>query len=98
MPEFADIHSVYTPAKKLSEVEILRAIKFGIASEFEAIQLYQQIMESTDNEDVKKVLTEITNDEKHHAGGLYKLLEILSPEDEKEYQHGVQETLENIAK
>lgn len=98
MPEFADIENVYSPSKKLTEVEMLRAIKFAIASEFEAIQLYQQIMESTDNEDVKKVLTEITNDEKHHAGGLYKLLEILSPADEKEYEHGVQETLENIAK
>lgn len=68
MPEFADIHSVYTPPKKLTDVEILRAIKFGIASEFEAIQLYQQIMESTDNPDVHKVLTDITDDEKHHAG------------------------------
>ena len=98
MPEFADIQNVYTPGKKLNEVEMLRAIKFAIASEFEAIQLYQEIMESTDNQDVKKVLAEITNDEKHHAGGLYKLLEILSPEDEKEYEHGVQETIENISK
>lgn len=98
MPEFADINSVYTPVKKLSEVEMLRAIKFGIASEFEAIQLYQQIMESTSNEDVKKVLTDISNDEKHHAGALYKLLEVLSPEDEKEYAHGVQEAIENMAK
>lgn len=98
MPEFANIKNVYTPTQKLNEVEMLRAIKFAIASEFEAIQLYQQIMESTDNVEVKKVLDEITNDEKHHAGGLYKLLEILSPEDEKEYLHGVQETIENIAK
>ena len=98
MPDFADIQNVYTPDKKLNEVEMLRAIKFAIASEFEAIQLYQEIMESTDNEDVKKVLTEITNDEKHHAGGLYKLLEILSPGDEKEYEYGVQETIENISK
>ena len=98
MPDFADIQNVYTPDKKLNEVEMLRAIKFAITSEFEAIQLYQEIMESTDNEDVKKVLTEITNDEKHHAGGLYKLLEILSPEDEKEYEYGVQETIENISK
>lgn len=98
MPEFADIHSVYTPPKKLTDVEILRAIKFGIASEFEAIQLYQQIMESTDNADVHKVLTDITNDEKHHAGALYKLLQVLSPEDEQQYQHGVQEAIENMNK
>ncbi len=98
MADFINIQSVYTPNRKLSDVEILRAIKFAITSEFEAIQIYQQIMESTDNQNVHKVLEEITDDEKKHAGGLYKLLEILSPQDEIEYQKGVQETLENIAK
>ncbi len=98
MPEFAQIDNVYSPRRTLTDVEILRAIKFAIASEFEAIQLYQQIMESTNNESVKNVLEEITDDEKKHAGGLYKLLEILSPEDERVYQEGVEETLENIKK
>ncbi len=98
MPDFANIDTVYTPQKKLSAIEMLRAIKFAIASEFEAIQLYQQIMESTDNKSVQNVLGEITEDEKHHVGGLYKLLAILSPEDEKEYRHGEEETIENINK
>lgn len=96
MPEFAQIESVYSPKHTLSEVEILRAIKFAIASEFEAIQIYQQIMESTTNKSIHNVLDEIIEDEKKHAGGLYKLLEILCPEDEKIYQEGVRETLENI--
>lgn len=98
MPEFAQIKNIYSPQRTLTNVEILRAIKFAIASEFEAIQLYQQIMESTNNEGVRNVLEEITDDEKKHAGGLYKLLEILSPEDEQVYQKGVEETLENINK
>lgn len=96
MPDFANINSVYTPPKKLSAVETVRAVKFALASEFEAIQLYQQIMESTDNEGVKNVLAEIAEDEKHHVGGLYKLLAILSPEDAAEYRHGEEETIENI--
>ncbi len=97
MPDFAQIKSVYTPTRKMSDVEILRAIKFAIASEFEAIQIYQQIMESTEDKRIHNVLGEITDDEKKHVGGLYKLLEILAPEDEIEYQKGVQETLEYIA-
>ncbi len=96
MPEFANINSVYTPDKKLTTIEMLRAIKFAIASEYEAIQLYQQIMESTDNKDVKIVLSDVAKEEKHHVGELRKLLEILSPEDEKEYQHGDRETVENL--
>lgn len=95
MPEFPDIQSVYAKKQKLNHIEMLRAIKFAISSEFEAIQIYQQIMESTDNEKIVKVLSEITDDEKHHVGGLYKLLGILSPEDEKEYEHGYKETIEN---
>ncbi len=98
MPEFADIHSIYTPNKKLTSLEVLRAVKFAIASEYEAIQVYQQIMESTDNNDVKIVLSDIAKEEKHHVGELRKLLAILSPEDEKEYQHGEQETIENLQK
>ena len=96
MPDFNSIQNVYTPTKKLTTVEILRAIKFSIAAEFEAIQLYQQIMENTNNKSVIKALSEITEDEKKHAGGLCKLLEILSPEDNKIYQAGAEEILEEI--
>ena len=96
MAEFLEISSVYKTGKKLGPVEMLRAIKLAIASEFEAIQIYQQIMESTDDKRIINVLIEITNDEKHHAGGLYKLLELLSPSDLKEYEHGYDETLENF--
>ena len=86
MPDFNTIQNVYTPDRKLDGVEILRAIKFSIAAEYEAIQLYQQIMANTNNKNVIKALAEITEDEKKHVGGLNKLLEILSPEDNKIYQ------------
>ena len=93
MPRFDSIHEIRTPEKSLSPVEVLRAIKFGIASEFEAIQIYQQIMESTDNPQVRTILTDITNDEMHHAGALLKLLDILSPGDTAEYLHGMRKAL-----
>ena len=95
MPEFSTIASVYKTEKKLDPIEMLRAIKFAITSEFEAIQIYQQIMESTTDKRIISVLKEITDDEKHHAGGLYKLLELLSPSDADEYQYGADETIEN---
>lgn len=98
MPDFNTIQNVYNPNRKLNPTEILRAIKFSIAAEYEAIQLYQQIMENTNNKNVIKALAEITEDEKKHVGGLNKLLEILSPEDNKIYQAGAEEILEEIAK
>lgn len=98
MPNFSTIQNIYNPNHKLNSIEILRAIKFSIAAEYEAIQLYQQIMENTNNKNVIKALAEITEDEKKHVGGLNKLLEILSPEDNKIYQMGAKEILEEIAK
>ena len=98
MPDFNTIKNVYSPERKLTQTEILRAVKFSIAAEYEAIQLYQQIMENTNNKNVIKALAEITEDEKKHVGGLNKLLEILSPEDNKIYQAGAEEILEEIAK
>ena len=98
MPNFNTIQNVYSPKRKLTSVEILRAIKFSVSAEYEAIQLYQQIMENTNNKNVIKALAEITEDEKKHVGGLNKLLEILSPEDQKIYQAGAEEILEEIAK
>lgn len=88
MPRFANIHAIFAPTRKLTSTEILRAIKFGIASEYEAIQIYQQIMESTNNAAVHKILTDITNDEMHHAGALQQLLTVLGPADDPQYAHG----------
>lgn len=96
MSDFAKVSCVLKLDKKLNPVEMLRAIKFAITSEFEAIQIYQQIMESTDDKRIINVLKEITEDEKKHAGGLYKLLEFLSPTDNEIYQAGYEETIENF--
>lgn len=89
MAVFDNINSVYAPERKLTSSEILRALKLGIASEYETVQLYQQMIESTDNNEVKIILQGIAEDEMHHAGKLAKLLEILSPEETAEYNIGV---------
>ncbi|MBQ7412697.1 MAG: rubrerythrin [Alphaproteobacteria bacterium] len=96
MTDFAKVNCVFKPDRKLNPTEMLRAIKFAVSSEFEAIQIYQQIMESTDDKRIINVLKEITEDEKKHVGGLYKLLEFLSPADNEIYQEGYAETVENF--
>ena len=88
MPSFGDIDTVYNPTRKLNSEEIIRALQFGIASEYETIQIYQQIMASTTNRAVKTVLTDLTNDEMHHAGALIKLIRILSPDVAAQYDRG----------
>lgn len=96
MPSFGDINTVYNPTKKLNKEEIIRALQFGIASEYETIQIYQQIMASTDNDAVKTVLTDLTNDEMHHAGALLKLIHILAPDVAAQYEHGADKVLTEL--
>jgi len=53
-----------TDATKAEE-QILRT---AIASEFSAINLYQQMLESSKSEEVKKILQDIIDEEKIHVG------------------------------
>ncbi|MFO7785517.1 MAG: hypothetical protein R6V25_12870 [Desulfatiglandales bacterium] len=40
----------FSCSTKLTHEELIRAIRYSIAAEYEAIQLYMQLAESTDNE------------------------------------------------
>ena len=98
MPEFSDPFSVMKSERKLTHEELVRAIRFMIAAEYEAIQLYNQAAESTDHELAKEVLIDIANEEKEHAGEFLRLLRELDPEEETFYKNGYEEVEEMIAK
>ena len=98
MSELASINHVYTPKQKLNDEELLRAIKFAIVSEFEAIQIYQQIAAATNNIGASRVLLDIAREEKQHVGELRELLKVLAPYDEDKYLEGAEETRENLEK
>ena len=97
MPNFSDSCNVKNCDKKFNEEEIIRAIRFNIAAEYEATQLYQQIAAATDNAFVKKVVLEIADEERVHAGELLMLLTHLCPNEAKLYEKGAQEVEEIIA-
>lgn len=96
MPEFCNPFSGMKSDRKLTQDELVRAIRFMIAAEYEAIQLYQQLAESTDHELAKEVLIDIANEEKEHAGEFLRLLRELDPEEEKFYKEGYEEVEEMI--
>ena len=98
MPEFCNPFTVLKGDRKLTHDELVRAIRFMIAAEYEAIQLYQQTAESTDNELAKQVLLDIADEEKEHAGEFLRLLRELDPNEEKFYKEGYEEGEEMIAK
>lgn len=96
MPEFATPFSCKKSDRKLTKEELIRAVRFSIASEYEAIQLYEELEESIDNEDAKKLLHEIAGDEKVHAGNFLHLLQMLAPDEEDYYKEGWEEAVKVI--
>lgn len=91
MPEFATPFSCKKSDRKLTKEELIRAVRFSIASEFEAIQLYEEIKESIDNHEAIKLLDEIAGDEKEHVGNFLHLLDILAPDERDFYEDGWKE-------
>jgi rubrerythrin len=98
MPEFSNPFTVLKNDRKLTHEELVRAIRFMVAAEYEAIQLYQQTAESSDNTLAKEVLIDIANEEKEHAGEFLRLLRELDPAEEKYYKTGYGEVEEMIKK
>jgi len=68
MPVFGSPFSALANNRKLTDEELVRAIRFMVAAEYEATQLYSQLAESTDNKPAVKVLEDIANEERVHVG------------------------------
>jgi rubrerythrin len=98
MPEFGSPFSGLAHDRKLTDAELIRAIRFMIAAEYEAVQLYMQLAESTDNELVIDVLKDIADEERVHAGEFLRLLHELAPDEQKFYDEGAEEVEEEIEK
>ena len=98
MPEFGNPFSGLKKDRKLTNEELIRAIRFMIAAEYEAIQLYMQLVESTDNKLAQDVLKDIADEERVHAGEFLRLLKELAPDEEKFYTEGAKEVEEEIKK
>ena len=98
MPEFTNSFSGLAADRKLTHEELVRAIRYMIAAEYEAIQLYVQLAESTDNELAKDVLYDIADEERVHAGEFLRLLRELAPDEERMYSEGAKEVEEMIEK
>ena len=96
MPEFGSPFSGLKHERKLTEEELVRAIRFMVAAEFEAVQLYTQLAESTDNKLAQAVLKDIADEERVHAGEFLRLLKELAPDEYKFYDDGAKEVEEII--
>lgn len=98
MPGFGSAFSGLANDRKLTDEELIRAIRFMVAAEYEAIQMYMQLAESTDNRLAVEVLKDIADEERVHAGEFLRLLHELAPDETKFYADGAGEVEAEIAR
>jgi len=71
--------------------EILR---IGLIAELDAVNLYEQLAATTNDEKIKKVLSEIAREEKTHVGEFLTVLLEKDSEQVKELEKGKEEVNE----
>lgn len=91
MPEFGSPFSGLKNGRKLDKPELVRAVRFMVAAEYEAVQLYMQLAESTDDRLAQEVLIDVADEERVHAGEFLKLLHYLAPDEQGFYDEGAEE-------
>ena len=96
MPDFGTPFAGLGIDRKLSREELVRAVRFAVAAEYEAVQLYMQIAEATDNGLARAVMQEVADEERVHAGEFLKLLYHLAPDEERFYAEGFKEVEEKM--
>ncbi|MBD3184337.1 rubrerythrin [Candidatus Poribacteria bacterium] len=96
MPDFGSAFAGLKNDRKLTHEELIRAIRFMISAEYEAVQLYIQLAESTDNKLAIEVLVDIADEERVHAGEFLRLLHELDSDEQKFYDEGYEEVEEMI--
>lgn len=82
-------------SKKNMDKEILRT---GIIAELDAINLYEQMAEMTENLHVKTILLDIANEEKVHVGEFQYLLLKYDKEQIEALEEGKKEVQELMEK
>jgi rubrerythrin len=97
MPEFLNPFSGKVPDRKLTLAELVRAIRLDLAAEHEAVHLYMAHADATDHPLAKKVLIDIANEERVHAGEFARLLQILTGDEDTFLAEGVGEVDEMAA-
>jgi rubrerythrin len=98
MPIFGSPFSGFTSEHKPNRDELIRAVRFLVASEYEATQLYTQLADSIDHPFAQAVLRDVADEERVHAGQFLKLLYHLAPDEEKFYEKGAKENDEILKK
>lgn len=89
------LSKIPTNLEKVKKENLNREIlRVGMIAELDAVSLYEQLAEMTENENIKKILLDIAKEEKTHVGEFQALLLKEDQEQEKELEEGKDEVEE----
>jgi len=71
---------------KIMDNNDLKNLREDLIGELQAINQYQEHIDGTDNEKIKKVLSHIRDDEKEHFAELTKLVQELDATQKEKFQ------------
>ena len=95
MPNFANPFQGNVD-RKLTNAELMQALRLDIAGELEAIFLYDAHYLATDDPVAKAVLADIRDEEKVHMGELITLMRHLDPREAELFLDGESEVREQL--
>lgn len=84
--------------RKMSNAELMQALRHDISGELEAIFLYDAHYHATDDVVAKEVLGDIRDEEKAHVGELMTLMQYLDPKEAAYFMEGETEVHEMLEK
>ncbi len=91
MAQFIDPFTGVIPDRPLSDSELVRTLRMSLAAEHEAVHQYMAQADATNNKLAKKVLIDIANEERVHAGEFMRLIAILTGDEDKYLAKGKKE-------
>jgi len=91
MPEFVNPYSGMVPERTMTMEELVRALRLDLAAEHEAVHAYTAHADASDNALARKVLLDIADEERVHAGEFARLIAILTGDEEKFLAQGAGE-------
>jgi len=98
MPGFGDPFTGLSLDRPLSKEELIRSVRFMIAAEFEAIEMYTRVAEATSDEKIKKLILDIADEEKVHVGEFGEILLTLDPKEKEHIEEGLNEAKDILKK
>ena len=84
------------PDRKLNDRELARAIRMALAAEEEAVHMYEAMADTSGNPLAAKVLQDVADEERVHAGEFQQLLRILLPDEDQLLKQGSEEVKELV--